>query len=55
MRELISDKIDMVYLWCDGNEPAFKDRRHKCLGIDYMSSSEEVSGDVRFFDNEEHF
>ena len=47
------DKIDMVYLWCDGNDPAFKARKDECMGITHASSAENVSGTVRFFDNDE--
>ena len=47
------DKIDMVYLWCDGNDPAFKARKDECMGITRASSAENVSGTVRFFDNDE--
>lgn len=45
------DKIDMVYLWCDGNDPDFKKRKSQFLVKD--SNDEEVVGDKRFFDNEE--
>lgn len=47
------DKIDMVYLWCDGNDPEFKARKDECMGITHASSAENVSGTVRFFDNDE--
>ncbi len=45
-------KIDMVYLWCDGNDPAFKARRNqyaaKIDDIDPKSTAE-----ARFIDNDE--
>lgn len=48
------EKIDMVYLWCDGNDPNFKARKNKYLGIDRISDdNEEATGEERFFDNEE--
>lgn len=46
-------KIDMVYLWCDGNDPEFKARKDEYMGITQASSAENVSGNVRFFDNDE--
>ena len=46
-------KVDMVYLWCDGNDPEFKARKDEWMGITHASSSENVSGTVRFWDNEE--
>lgn len=45
------EKIDMVYLWCDGNDPEFIERKNKYLGK--AETKVKVSGDVRFFDNEE--
>lgn len=46
--------IDMVYLWCDGNEPSFKARKKKYLGIaDVDKANEEAVGELRFFENEE--
>ena len=26
------DKIDIVYLWCDGNDPAFQARKNQYMG-----------------------
>lgn len=48
-------KIDMVYLWCDGNDTAFKERKQQYLKLEDNSEQEniEVVGDVRFYDNEE--
>lgn len=48
----ISEKIDMVYLWCDGNDPEFIKRKQQYLGGDAVKKNK-VSGDVRFYDNEE--
>lgn len=49
------DKIDMVYLWCDGNSPAFKERKQQYLKLEDNSEQENIEavGDVRFYDNEE--
>lgn len=44
-------KIDMVYLWCDGNDPEFIKRKNE-----FMDDGEKIvkiNGDVRFWDNEE--
>lgn len=48
-----NEKIDMVYLWCDGNEKAFRERRTAFLKKEYQDFDEEANGDKRFFDNEE--
>ena len=50
-----SDKIDMVYLWCDGNETAFKKRKQQYLKLEDNSEQENIEavGDIRFYDNEE--
>lgn len=47
--------IDMVYLWCNGNAPAFKQRKQDLLGCSNsnISYNNESSGDIRFTDNEE--
>ena len=45
------DKIDMVYLWCDGNDPEFRKRKNQ-----YMPGAptdEKITGEMRFFDNDE--
>ena len=49
------NKIDMVYLWCDGNDSAFKKRKQQYLKIEDNSEQEnnEAVGDIRFFDNKE--
>lgn len=43
----------MVYLWCNGNDPAFKQRQQDLLGCSNISYNNESSGDIRFTDNEE--
>lgn len=50
-----NDKIDMVYLWCDGNDPEFVKRKNQYLGIEDIKEQKnnEAVGDARFFDNEE--
>ena len=48
-----NEKIDMVYLWCDGNEEAFKKRKNEYLKCEIGVFDEEVEGEKRFFDNEE--
>ena len=48
-----NEKIDMVYLWCDGNEKAFKERKNAFLQKENQNFNEEVDGEKRFFDNEE--
>lgn len=48
-----NNKIDMVYLWCDGNDKEFRERKNSFLTADYNIKDEEVSGIKRFFDNEE--
>lgn len=48
-----NEKIDMVYLWCDGNEKAFRERKNAFLQKEHQNFDEEVDGEKRFFDNEE--
>lgn len=50
---MASEKIDMVYLWCDGNDPEFKRRKDECQGITHTPEQENVSGTVRFYNNDE--
>lgn len=46
--------IDMVYLWCDGNEPEFKKRKKQYLsGVNINKDNKEAVGELRFFENEE--
>lgn len=50
---MISEKIDAVFLWCDGADPKFrraKDLMLKKMGLPF---DEDNVGDVRFEDNEE--
>lgn len=49
----MKEKIDMVYLWCDGNETEFKKRRQLYSKNVNESSSNEVNGDKRFISNDE--
>ena len=51
--ELHADKIDMVYLWCDGNEPAFKARRELYGGKKAAEKDNEGCGDGRYHSNDE--
>lgn len=43
--------IDMVYLWCDGNDPEFIKRKNEF--INDGERGVKITGDVRFWDNEE--
>lgn len=45
-------KVDMVYLWCDGNEAAFKKRKDEWLQQEKYYD-EYFMGEQRFFDNDE--
>lgn len=45
--------IDMVYLWCDGNDPDFIERKMLAQQCYPNQDDVEVIGDKRFFDNEE--
>ena len=50
---MFSDPIDVVYLWCDGSDPAFA--RSKCdllkkLGMPWNEAN---LGDIRYIDNDE--
>lgn len=48
-----SDIIDAVYLWCDGNDPQFKEQKQERfaqLGIPFVECN---SGELRFYDNNE--
>lgn len=46
-----TDKIDMVYLWCDGNDPKFRAR--KDMYMKQFNVTNKTAGEQRFFDNEE--
>lgn len=43
-------KIDLVYLWCDGNDPAFQERKSA-----FRKNNNKIDGEgkERFFDNQE--
>lgn len=48
-----ADPVDIVYLWCNGQDPAFirqKKERMQALNLPW---NEENLGDLRYFDNEE--
>lgn len=44
--------VDMVYCWCDGNDPEFKKRKEYYLKKENQLQNDSV-GDNRFVDNEE--
>lgn len=50
---MTTSKIDMVYLWCDGNDPEFKKRKDEWQGITHTQEKENVTGTVRFYNNDE--
>ncbi len=45
--------VDLVYLWCDGNEPAFRRRKAAYMDRTEDTDEEESFSDKRFCDNEE--
>ena len=46
--------IDMVYLWCDGNDPAFSARKNYYQEKEGLPKSDPSrTGQARFFDNDE--
>lgn len=49
------DRIDMVYLWCDGNDPEFISRKNQYLDRESILSknNSESIGNQRFIDNDE--
>ena len=47
------DKIDVVYTWCDGDDPAFKQERIETLKKNGLPYQEKAQGAARFFDNDE--
>ncbi len=49
----ISYPIDLVYLWCDGHDPAFKARKAARIAKQGEQLEAEAIGSERFFDNEE--
>lgn len=49
----IMEKIDLVYCWCDGNEPAFMDRKNHYLSLEKRDMDMDCIGELRFWDNNE--
>lgn len=47
------DPIDMIYCWCDGNDPDFKKRKNYYLAKETGKHDSDSVGDHRFADNEE--
>lgn len=45
--------VDMIYLWCDGNEPNFFQRKRRYIKQDKNVYNAEALGQKRFYDNEE--
>lgn len=45
--------IDLVYLWCDGNEPSFKERRKQAKKKININLPEDNAGDIRYVENNE--
>lgn len=45
-------EIDLVYLWVDGNDPAWRKKKNACLPAGEQLS-EEVAGECRFAENDE--
>lgn len=48
-----TEPIDLVYCWCDGNDPEFKARKNKYLALENKALEEDDVGDLRFNDNNE--
>ena len=47
----VDNKIDMVYLWCDGNDPAFQARKNQYMNV--APNDDKLVGERRFVDNDE--
>ena len=45
--------VDIVYLWCDGKDPQFLERKRKYQRKDSKKENFLSTGDIRFFDNDE--
>jgi hypothetical protein len=45
--------VDIVYLWCDGQESEFKKRRNEYLKQEHVLFNEENVGEKRFIENDE--
>ena len=50
---MLMQPIDMVYCWCDGNDPVFKARKNLYLRKEKKEYDKESTGSHRFVDNEE--
>ncbi len=50
---MVDSQIDVVYLWCDGNDPAFAAQKQKRMQQLNLAWSERNHGSIRYFDNEE--
>ena len=48
-----STGIDVVYLWCDGSDPLFSDRKKARLIEQGLTWNENNLGSIRYFDNSE--
>lgn len=48
-----SNGIDVVYLWCDGSDPLFSDRKKARLIEQGLTWNENNLGSIRYFDNSE--
>lgn len=48
-----SPRIDLVYLWCDGNEPFFKEKKRKVEKKINQPLPEDNSGDIRYVEHNE--
>ena len=48
-----NEKIDMVYLWCDGNDKAFRERKNVFFNLGNQTFDKKANEDKRSFDNEE--
>lgn len=49
--QISEEKIDIVYLWCDGNESAFRERKN--LYIQNAVVNDKSAGERRYVDNDE--
>ena len=47
------EPIDIVYCWCDGNEPQFKARKNHYLQLENRPMEQDDVGELRFWNNEE--
>ena len=47
----VDNKIDMVYLWCDGHDPAFQARKNQYMNV--APNDDKLVGERRFVDNDE--